>query len=45
MPASRPLGSAMDNTFRRGAISTPSASGVVSSIGFYFAFMILGSEA
>ena len=32
-------------TFSRGAISTPSASGVVSSIGFFFAFMMLGSEA
>jgi hypothetical protein len=31
--------------FRRGAMSTPSASGSTVSRGFFFAFMMLGSEA
>ena len=39
------LGSASETIFSLGAMSTPSASGVVSSIGFFFAFMIFGSDA
>ena len=45
MPASRVFGSAIATTLSRGEMSTPSASGVVSSIGFFLAFMMLGSEA
>src|SRR5581483_9221764 len=45
MPASRAFGSATAMSFSRGAMSTPSASGVVSLIGFFLAFMMLGSEA
>ena len=44
-PALRPLGSAVFSTFRRGVTSTPKSAGVFSSIGFFFAFMMLGSEA
>ncbi len=44
-PAERPAGSAVFSTLSRGAMSTPSVSGVVSSSGFFFAFMMLGSEA
>ena len=29
----------------RGVTSTPSSSGVIGTIGFFFAFMMLGSEA
>jgi hypothetical protein len=45
MPASRIFGSAVAITLSRGTMSIPSASGVVSSIGFFFAFMMLGREA
>ena len=38
-------GSTTFRVLRRGAASTPSASGVSCSIGFFFAFMMLGSEA
>ena len=38
-------GSSTLSTVRRGVTSTPSASGVVVAIGFFFALMILGSEA
>src|SRR5208282_4554183 len=44
-PALRPPGSAVLSTFRRGETSTPKSAGVFSSIGFFFAFMMLGSEA
>ena len=45
MPALRLGGSSTFSTFSRGATSTPSASGAKVSIGFFLAFMILGSEA
>ena len=32
-------------TLRRGATSTPKSAGVFSSIGFFFAFIMLGSDA
>jgi hypothetical protein len=32
-------------TLSRGLISTPSVSAVVSSMGFFFAFMMFGSDA
>src|SRR5690606_5556509 len=38
-------GSATLITFSRGVRSTPSASGANSSIGFFFAFMMFGSDA
>ncbi len=44
-PALRPPGSAVFKTLSRGATSTPKSAGVFSSIGFFFAFMMLGSEA
>ena len=44
-PPCRLAGSSTLKTTRRGVTSTPSASGVVVAIGFFFAFMILGSEA
>ena len=44
-PAWRLPGSAVFTTLRRGAISTPKSAGVFTSIGFFFAFMMFGSEA
>ena len=44
-PALRPPGSAVLSTFRRGAMSTPSVSGLVSSRGFFLAFMMFGRLA
>ena len=44
-PPWRFAGSSTLSTTRRGVTSTPSASGVVVAIGFFFALMILGSEA
>src|SRR5262245_30354560 len=44
-PALRPGGSTVLITSKRGATSTPRSEGVFSSIGFFFAFMMLGSEA
>ena len=44
-PPWRFAGSSTLSTTRRGAGSTPSASGVVVTIGFFLALMILGSEA
>src|SRR5581483_2431271 len=44
-PALRPLGSVVVTTSRRGATSTPSASGAFSSIGFFLAFMMFGRLA
>src|ERR1700731_4969546 len=44
-PPWRFAGSSTLSTTRRGVASTPSASGVVVAIGFFFAFMMLGSEA
>ena len=44
-PALRSAGSVTFNTLRRGVTSTPSSSGVILSIGFFFAFMMLGREA
>src|SRR5579862_7870635 len=38
-------GSPTFRVLRRGAGSTPSCSGVKVSMGFFFAFMMLGSEA
>src|SRR5208337_86200 len=43
-PALRPPGSAVFKTLSRGATSTPYSAGVFSSIGFFFAFMMLGRE-
>src|SRR6185312_9653947 len=45
LPPWRLAGSSTLRVTRRGATSTPSASGVSVSIGFFFAFMMLGSEA
>src|SRR5579872_1999941 len=45
LPPWRLAGSSTLRVMRRGAASTPSASGVITSIGFFLAFMILGSEA
>ena len=45
LPPWRFCGSLTCRMVRRGAISTPSASGVAWSIVFFFAFMMLGSEA
>src|SRR5207248_8062922 len=44
-PPWRFAGSSTLSTVRRGVTLTPSASGVVVAIGFFFALMILGSEA
>src|SRR5688572_22857028 len=44
-PATRPPGSLVFTTCNRGLMSTPKASGAFSSIGFFFAFMMFGSEA
>src|SRR5271169_6665914 len=44
-PPWRFAGSSTLSTTRRGVTSTPSVSGVVVAIGFFFALMILGSEA
>src|SRR3954468_16326296 len=44
-PARRPGGSATLTTDNRGVTSTPRSAGVFSSIGFFFAIMMLGSEA
>src|SRR5205807_8088203 len=44
-PPWRFAGSSTLSTTRRGVTSTPSAWGVVVAIGFFFALMILGSEA
>src|SRR5690606_22989499 len=44
-PAWRPGGSTVLATVSRGAVSTPKSAGVFSSIGFFFAFMILGRLA
>src|SRR5579864_1091327 len=43
IPLLRAGGSVTSSTVRRGATSTPSASGVSVSSGFFFAFMMLGS--
>ena len=43
IPAFRVGGSAVLRTFKRGVMSTPKSSGVFTSNGFFFAFMILGS--
>ena len=45
MPDLRLGGSSTFSVLRRGATSTPSASGASTSIGFFLAFMMLGSEA
>src|SRR6185437_4780547 len=45
LPAWRFGGSATLSVVSRGLGSTPSASGVSCSMGFFFAFMMLGSEA
>ena len=42
-PASRPAGSTTFRVVRRGAISTPSSSGVVVSSCFFLAFIIAGN--
>ena len=44
-PAFRTGGSLIFKTCSRGVTSTPQASGVVSTIGFFLAFMMFGSEA
>src|SRR6516225_4753568 len=44
-PPCRFGGSSTLSTTRRGVTSTPSASGVVATIGFFLARMIFGSEA
>ncbi len=43
-PALRLAGSAIFSTLRRGVTSTPKSSGFLMSSGFFFAFMMLGSE-
>ncbi len=45
LPATRRGGSATLTIVRRGAGSTPSASGLIVSIGFLRAFMMFGSDA
>ena len=45
MPALRLGGSSTLSVLSRGATSTPSASGASTSIGFFLAFMMLGSDA
>src|SRR5688572_3857273 len=44
-PAWRPPGSLVFTIWSRGLMSTPNASGDFSSIGFFFAFMMFGSDA
>jgi hypothetical protein len=44
-PALRAGGSTTDSTVSRGATSTPKSAAVFMSIGFFLAFMMLGSEA
>ena len=44
MPALRPGGSTVLITLSRGATSTPKSAGFLISSGFFFAFMMLGSE-
>ena len=44
-PALRPAGSVVLRTSRRGVRSTPVSAAVFSAIGFFFAFMMFGSEA
>ena len=43
-PALRPGGSTVLSTLSRGATSTPKSAGFLTSSGFFFAFMMLGSE-
>ena len=45
IPAWRLAGSTTLSTVSRGVTSTPSSSGVLMSMGFFFAFMMLGSDA
>src|SRR6185312_2118862 len=45
LPPWRFAGSSTLSVLRRGATSTLSTSGVTCSIGFFFAFMMLGSDA
>ncbi len=45
IPPWRLAGSSTLSVMRRGVTSTPSSSGVIGTIGFFFAFMMLGSEA
>ena len=45
MPALRFGGSVTVTVARRGATSTPRSAGFTTSIGFFFAFMMLGSVA
>ncbi len=45
IPPSRCDGSVTFSVVRRGAMSTPSSSGVISAISFFFAFMMFGSDA
>jgi hypothetical protein len=44
-PALRPPGSSVFSTFSRGFTSAPKSAGLLSSSGFFLAFMMLGSEA
>src|SRR6201996_8656859 len=44
-PPLRPGGSDVFTTSRRGVTSTPPSAPAFSAIGFFFAFMILGSDA
>src|SRR5690606_17196470 len=44
-PDLRAGGSAVCSTLRRGAMSTPKSAAFLTSSGFFFAFMMLGSEA
>ena len=44
-PARRFAGSSTFKVTSRGVTSTPSSSGVIVTIGFFFAFMMFGSEA
>src|SRR5207248_1743275 len=44
-PPWRLAGSSTFKVTSRGAASTPSSSGVIVTIGFFFAFMMLGNEA
>src|SRR3984885_6353078 len=44
-PALRPGGSDVLTISRCGLVSTPKSAAVLSSIGFFFAFMMLGSDA
>ena len=45
IPALRGGGSTTFSVLRRGAVSTPRSDAAIVSIGFFFAFMIFGSEA